>query len=141
MMAAWEQAKHDRYRLWHRVVEEYTRRKLTLQSDKLVAISGIARWFEKKVILDPKPDSDLEPRSYFAGVWQQNLMADLLWTACYNTASDTRHAANYRAPSWSWASMDGPVEYTSGRMACARPETAAACILSASPAEQRRRLL
>jgi hypothetical protein len=131
MMVAWEEGGHDDpFRLWHRVVEEYTRRKLTVPSDKLIAISGIARRFEEKVI-GSRPEA--ESPSYLAGLWKRNLMVDLLWTVNDDAADETRHVAKYRAPSWSWASMDGHVKYDTDEYLCfAKEENIVADIVSAS---------
>jgi hypothetical protein len=125
IMAAREQGDMSPYYLWHRVVEEYTRRNLTFPSDKLIAISGIASWFETRVM---GPRSELSSEAYLTGLWRQNLIVNLLWTSGRDWASETRHAAEYRSPSWSWASMEGPVEYRSYYLSFARREILAAVI-------------
>ncbi|EAQ93756.1 hypothetical protein CHGG_01991 [Chaetomium globosum CBS 148.51] len=64
--------------LWTCLVQEYTACDLTVPSDKLVAVSGIAKHI-----------AALLQDSHFYG--------------------KTSRPAEYRAPSWSWASIDGPV--------------------------------
>lgn len=77
---------------WELAVRMYTRVKLTFPSDKLVAISGIA-----KHIYDLWDDPQVQ---YYAGLWSYQLEWQLLWHG-------GPHVAEYRAPSWSWASVDG----------------------------------
>jgi hypothetical protein len=82
---------------WYRVVVVlYSHMELSIPSDKLVALSGIA----KHVM--PRMSS-----TYVAGMWQERLERSLLWTVLHN-ATSTRPLF-YRAPSWSWASVDGHI--------------------------------
>lgn len=71
---------------------------LTKPEDKLVALSGIARLILEKVGTD-----------YLAGLWRDELSDGLLWRVenCQqaNLSPSTRPSV-YRAPSWSWASID-----------------------------------
>ena len=70
---------------------------LTQPSDKLVAISAVAR--ELQPLIDSK---------YIAGLWERDLVRQLCWTGMnYSERSDI-----YRAPSWSWASVDAPIRYS-----------------------------
>jgi len=91
------------YRGWHAVLEGYSRCSLTMEKDKLVAISGIAKTFQAKL----KDD-------YLAGLWRRVLVTDMLWRVSSrgNEASGhhARRPKEYRAPSWSWASVDGVIQ-------------------------------
>ena len=90
------------------ILRAYTASALTRPSDKLVAISGVAR--------------ELAPRlrsRYLAGVWEVQLARQLLWIATpapamSSSAAELRDStevdAAYRAPSWSWASVDRPLK-------------------------------
>lgn len=90
---------------WNDIVESYTKCNLTKASDKLVAISGLANDMRTKLAaLRPGP------HRYLAGLWEQNLPGDLVWSS--SSPSTCRRAPEYRAPSWSWASLDGPLEMT-----------------------------
>lgn len=99
----------DPYHTWHRIVADYSSRNSTLASDKLPAISGVAYkiW-------------QLVSSEYLAGLWKNNLAADLEWCvcepaplsyglSCYSSGLGRAIAA----PSWSWASVCGETIYSS----------------------------
>lgn len=77
--------------LWYSLLWNYGDRRLTEASDKLPAISGIAR------LLAERLDDE-----YMAGLWRKSLIEELLWQGL-----KVRRLPQYRAPSWSWASVDG----------------------------------
>ncbi|KAH7067753.1 heterokaryon incompatibility protein-domain-containing protein [Paraphoma chrysanthemicola] len=83
---------------WMDIVQQYTRRQLTIASDKLLAISAIAEAWN--------PDSE---DTYLAGVWESHLPEGLLW-ACNDGRSHVP-SATYVAPSWSWASISGSINW------------------------------
>ena len=101
----------DMYQEWHRIVEDYSCRNLTQPSDKLAAISGLARL--NGGILGP----------YIAGLWVRNIAMDLTWKARYASSpgADRYHGMRepqpfrrppaHRAPTWSWAANEGQVEF------------------------------
>jgi hypothetical protein len=87
---------------WARVARSFSGCDLTFEKDKLVAVSGIV-----KVILDKLPPTT----QYLAGFWSTNLEFQLLWR---NVSGGTRlkpRPTQYRAPSWSWASIDEAVYF------------------------------
>ncbi|PMD22592.1 HET-domain-containing protein [Hyaloscypha hepaticicola] len=95
---------------WANVLTDYTKRALTVPSDKLVALSAVAQRFAERA----RGGSYL---TYLAGIWLEHLPFGLLW---YNDNDDdasesqshpTSRASSWRAPSWSWASMDGPLNF------------------------------
>lgn len=83
------------FMLWDQLVEQYTQCKFTRESDKLVAFSGIAHLFQ-----------EITGDEYVAGLWRSRLVEFLEWWA---TTPTLRSSDEYRAPSWSWASISGPV--------------------------------
>lgn len=93
-------------RCWHQLVEDYTSLDLTFEKDIFPAISGIAKRFQAA-----------RPSTYIAGMWENSLLSDMLWTAAPaagNENSSTSWAcrpSTWRAPSWSWAAVKGPIEY------------------------------
>lgn len=82
-------------RLWASVVGTYTRGELTNETDKLVAISGVARYLAEKL-----------GAQYLAGIWKEHLPGALLW---YVLGGPSVRLQIPRAPTWSWASVDGPI--------------------------------
>lgn len=88
---------------WEKIREEYSQKHLTVATDKLAAFSGIARMVHK-ILKSPKED-------YIAGLWRPKLLTELLWEKYpddYVKATHRTHPPQYIAPSWSWASIDGP---------------------------------
>ncbi|KAL8910655.1 MAG: hypothetical protein Q9171_004071 [Xanthocarpia ochracea] len=89
------------YHVWNKIVAAYTAGELTVASDKFVALSGLA----KKI-------QTLLQDEYLAGLWEGTLSSDLLWKVDAgkqrNGLLSTR-AAPYRAPTWSWAAIDGHI--------------------------------
>jgi hypothetical protein len=85
-------------RLWVGIVEIYTKCNLTFPTDKLVALSGIAR------IIEPALDD-----KYCAGLWEKYLAIELSWSRSNNIQAPPQRPPTYCAPSWSWASLDGPI--------------------------------
>ncbi|RFU23759.1 hypothetical protein B7463_g12578, partial [Scytalidium lignicola] len=88
--------------LWYEVVENYTERILSVQEDRLPAISGIARQFAEIVSLPER----LGAPGYLAGLWNNLcLPIQLLWMP----KQRAKRCSSYIAPSWSWASIEVPV--------------------------------
>lgn len=85
---------------WSWIVQEFSKRNLSFAGDKLLAVSAIAQ--------------ELGERSkdqYLAGMWKSNLLETLLWMR--EAKSPMKRPRRYRAPSWSWASIDGEVDFPS----------------------------
>ncbi|RSM05556.1 hypothetical protein CDV31_009547 [Fusarium ambrosium] len=81
---------------WHTLVDEFSKRSLTLPEDRLPAIGGIAERFGLQS----------EDR-YLAGIWQSHLPLGLLWIVDRSVRwSPQPQASAYVAPSWSWASTN-----------------------------------
>jgi hypothetical protein len=83
--------------IWQNVLDLYCRRPLHHSSDKLPALSNIAAVLAKK-----------SGDTYVAGLWRSSLTVDLAWQATGFAVGRTSEPATYRAPSWSWAYIDGP---------------------------------
>lgn len=86
--------------MWDSLVNNYSTTKLTQQTDKLVALSGLAESWQKQL-----------HDEYFAGLWRTNMYQNLLWCVAILPEFDKQpqRPATYVAPSWSWASIIGPV--------------------------------
>ncbi|KAF4436373.1 hypothetical protein F53441_13281 [Fusarium austroafricanum] len=89
----------ETFNFWHKVIENYSKRKLTQDGDKLPAISAIAAIVQQKIA-----------SNYVAGLWTDNIELDLLWR---RPSSSRVQAANssYIAPSFGWASITGEIDY------------------------------
>ncbi|KAG4438259.1 hypothetical protein IFR05_006241 [Cadophora sp. M221] len=88
---------------WYDILYDYTRRDLTFSNDKLVAISGIASVVGTCIQED-----------YYAGLWKHDMPRALLWSpfeeeTLPNATHESRLPSIYRAPSWSWVSVDSPI--------------------------------
>ncbi|KAI0630048.1 heterokaryon incompatibility protein-domain-containing protein [Trametes polyzona] len=82
--------------LWREVVEDYSGRRITYPSDKLVACAAIAEVFHR-----------LWGSDYLAGLWRETLLWDLLWSMDEHVGASALAAPGLnRAPSWSWAGVD-----------------------------------
>ncbi|KAL2066630.1 hypothetical protein VTL71DRAFT_2701 [Oculimacula yallundae] len=86
---------------WYKVVSQYSCLQLTMKRDIFPAISGIAQIF-----------SEATGFQYIAGMWLEDIHSALLWYRLYLGRRDfgqDRTTKDWRAPSWSWASLEGPV--------------------------------
>ncbi|KAI1398613.1 heterokaryon incompatibility protein-domain-containing protein [Hypoxylon fuscum] len=88
---------------WHERIIDYSKRRLSFpEKDKLVAIAGIARAFNCK-----------RGDEYLAGIFRRDLPWDLLWKVRVEncqTMTEKSHQSPDRVPSWSWASIHGPID-------------------------------
>ncbi|KAF2195861.1 HET-domain-containing protein [Zopfia rhizophila CBS 207.26] len=103
------------YQSWTQVIEEFSNRSLTRDADKLVALSGLAKVIiEGTKELEGKSNVYLAGDVYLAGLWRRDFIFGLAWhTERPGSGGVAPHKRplDYRAPSWSWASVDGPVRY------------------------------
>jgi hypothetical protein len=86
--------------MWHKVASEYSELSLTYPQDVFPALQGIAKKLQATRQCD-----------YFAGIWGDNIMMDLLWWRAGEAANFNPH--RYLAPTWSWASQPGKVSWDS----------------------------
>lgn len=103
----WKQLDETRLiKVWHMLVEDYTRLHLTFESDIFPAMSGIAKSFQQHT-----------KSEYVAGMWAKSLLCDLAWHKETISSSSTENVEwhqrpkAWRAPTWSWASALGPVQF------------------------------
>ncbi|KAJ4186743.1 hypothetical protein NW755_007475 [Fusarium falciforme] len=86
--------------VWFEVVERYTKRSLTKQTDILPAVSGIARYFSKEI-----------GDKYHAGLFESHGVIALIWRIAAKSKDKRSRHSEYLAPTWSWASVKGPAEW------------------------------
>lgn len=137
----------ERYKLlvmgWRDVVENYSRRQIRVPSDKLAALSGIARMVHEVLGTKREGLNGYLKCEYLAGIWDVDITRGLFWNTDtyyrYSAGSITEsnhgqgslieglnvegsrnklrteerarplRAKEYRAPSWSWACIDGGI--------------------------------
>ncbi|KAF4465132.1 HET domain-containing [Fusarium albosuccineum] len=100
----------DFYDFWYYgIVQPYSRRILTKDSDQIPALSALARKFHEKVPHD----------TYLAGIWKEDIPTGLCWKVELDShervRSRFRAYDGYRVPSWSWASIEAPITFRAGR--------------------------
>ena len=105
--------RHETWWSWLSIVQEYNLRSLTKPKDKLRAIGGIAELYYLKT-----------GDQYCAGLWRSYLAEELLWKVFDPRATfksmvvelrdpvKLNPRPKYRAPTWSWASVDGAAANT-----------------------------
>ena len=79
------------------IITDYSTRALSQASDRLPAISGIAHERHR-----------LRGGHYVAGLWEEDLPQALCWSKEYAKGQCLK-SVGYRAPSWSWAAIDGAI--------------------------------
>lgn len=95
------------YTRWFEIIFEYSRRNYTKDTDILPALGGVARAF-----------ADITKDKYCAGMWESELLQSLCWwrqgvpiakskTLYEPSNMDFTKPTAYRAPSWSWAGING----------------------------------
>ncbi|KAK4233393.1 heterokaryon incompatibility protein-domain-containing protein [Achaetomium macrosporum] len=102
---------------WLGLIEDYTQRNMTRCDDKLPALSGVASFVARST-------ND----TYYAGLWKSHILEDLAWRVYTREETRTQVAGgfahrygeklcdvvvplDYRAPSWSWASLDAHIRF------------------------------
>lgn len=93
---------HGEY-TWTEVVEDYSQRNLTYQSDKLFALQGLVSQLSKR-----RPDD-----RYAMGTWLSNMPQELLWSANQSDIPTGCGPHRLDFPSWSWVSHPGGVSFMS----------------------------
>ncbi|KAF7508419.1 hypothetical protein GJ744_009272 [Endocarpon pusillum] len=102
--------------LWQDLVQSYSARYLGYFNDCLPAISGLAKKVHERT-----------RSTYFAGIWEEELVPSLLWEATRDPMEplpkvphpihpDTKKLMKCKTPSWSWASIQGWVRTSDARM-------------------------
>ncbi|KAL5877152.1 hypothetical protein ACKVWC_006310 [Pyricularia oryzae] len=98
--------------VWHRVVSQYMARDIGRHMDRLIGLGAVAQCVAKA-----KPG-----QSYWAGLWSDSFIEDLMWR--HISQKKIRDVSDHPeplrtlrgwpkrpAPDWSWASIEGHVEW------------------------------
>ena len=105
----------DTLRTWYEIVQTYTECQLTIPSDRLIAISGVAR--HMKPLMNDR---------YIVGLWRSSLCAGIAWMRDSPKAGADKRVLYTPSqatfpeivPSFSWASIDGTVLMTMSGFQC-----------------------
>lgn len=98
--------KAELLRRWYSMLQQYTRRELTDPADKLTALAGIAQVMHNTLQC-----------KYLFGLWEDDMIRGMQWatnTDRYSKewAKPLKRPTKDRAPSWSWASLEGHVSHS-----------------------------
>ncbi len=85
---------------WYAMVEDYTARGITKQTDRLPALAGLAQAVARET-----------GSEYLAGLWRSGLLEGLVWCRSREAGPGLAATTEYVAPSWSWASVSGAVQF------------------------------
>ncbi|GME51117.1 uncharacterized protein PC9H_000022 [Neofusicoccum parvum] len=100
----------DAFLYWDLLVDAYAETALTMKKDKLPAFSGIAKAMAPHLGFGAGSGV-----AYLAGLWSWRLAGQLLWSV---PGGGTR--VRGRAPSWSWASVEGQLYMSTGKLNAVR---------------------
>ncbi|KFZ16585.1 hypothetical protein V501_02154 [Pseudogymnoascus sp. VKM F-4519 (FW-2642)] len=92
---------------WTLLVEEFTKRDITRPSDRLPAMESVMKRIETKTNWTP-----------LCGLWKNTLIEGLAWEpqpSGHWGRHDCHMNPGHYAPTWSWASVDGPISYIHAR--------------------------
>ncbi|KFA73094.1 hypothetical protein S40288_02745 [Stachybotrys chartarum IBT 40288] len=95
---------------WQKLLSEYSKRKLTFARDKFPALAGLATHLS--LMQSPASSPRAPSNKYLAGLWSTDMLRGLCWQGNDSEFPNSR-PDQYRAPSWSWASIDGMIGHFS----------------------------
>lgn len=87
------------WQAWQEVVMMYTNRRLTYSTDRLPALGGLAAEYKRR---------SGPGEAYYAGLWKNSFIQLLSWKVGLRGDEPT---SVLKGPSWSWASIDGIIDY------------------------------
>jgi len=90
---------------WELIAENYSRRQLTFQTDKIKALAGVVTTIERT-----------SGMTYHAGIWREEAWRGLLWEVDRKHPTLAEELKEHErltevAPSWSWLSVSEPVHF------------------------------
>ncbi|SPJ79275.1 related to tol protein [Fusarium torulosum] len=105
------------HQMWYFILEDYTNRLLTANTDRLPAISGLAALFQEMMNAQESDNVAEKPGDvqYIAGLWSNAFIEGLEWSSLRSRDKDTimpdqlplPGEKGYIAPTWSPASFNG----------------------------------
>lgn len=104
--------------LWQGFVETFSLRRLSFEPDKLPALAGLAEQYvgHLQQRFGRKP-------VYLAGLWDVFLLRQICWSVQYSRMSwrpdgqyKPKRPKEWRAPTWSWCSVEAPIKIIEARV-------------------------
>lgn len=89
---------------WYRLIEKFSTCQLTVDTDRLPAVLGLARYYEEQN----------DDGQYLWGMWSRSIHQGLLWTNMDRSPKKLLQgydSAAGPAPTWTWAHFVGQVRY------------------------------
>jgi hypothetical protein len=96
----WSRQMDDIAALWPRVLKEFTRRNLTVASDRASAVLGIASRYAK-----------LSNQTYIGGLWWPHIAHQMKWKQPSHYEGPSASPERLRQTSWAWISVEGVVKW------------------------------
>jgi hypothetical protein len=91
---------------WRKIVEEFSRREFTVETDRLPALSDLAKEIISKVNRETGQDYE-----YLAGLWRKSLDINLTWISEVKGGAEVEYwdeesqQTTFRSPTWSWCNL------------------------------------
>lgn len=90
---------------WMQVIEDYSSRNITFVEDRIPAIFGMVRHFQRSLNM-----------RYVAGLWASEsdptvLLRLLIWHVVLDTEEQRNNMKRLPGPTWSWLSVNAPVSW------------------------------
>ncbi|KAJ4397579.1 hypothetical protein N0V93_001811 [Gnomoniopsis smithogilvyi] len=92
--------KMEFHQRWYEMIEQYSSRQLTHDTDRMMAISGVAEFIQSRT---------LPGRTFWAGLWSDCIIYNLLWLRA--PENDLKDRPARVVSTWSWVSVDGKVTH------------------------------
>ncbi|KAL8369126.1 hypothetical protein RB599_004534 [Gaeumannomyces hyphopodioides] len=110
----------DPGQVWINILRSYGERGFTNPSDRLIALSGVAKIMVRELIKVPPFQQETLASVYLAGIYRTHIPRQLLWVTDWKKIDMVPSVIKdktdpYLAPSWSWASVRHLTTYIMGR--------------------------
>ncbi|KAK0721828.1 heterokaryon incompatibility protein-domain-containing protein [Lasiosphaeria miniovina] len=105
----------EAYTEWRNLLVSFSERLLSVDADKLSALSGMAQQFSR---MRAAAGLEIADDRYLAGLWADDLPQALMWSVDYGSFLARERGRffrmpKWRAPSWSWAAVEAPIKSNS----------------------------
>ena len=90
------------YQSWYNMIPDFAQRKFSVPTDRLPALSGLATMAAAQ-----------KNGRYCAGLWWEDISYSICWQTSRYSPFESFRPDCYIAPSWSWASVMGRVDFPS----------------------------